>query len=361
MATMRWVCALAMIAVVSVSARAEPMADALQALLDGFVREQRLPGAVLGVVGPQINVTVASGMLDRKTGAPVTPRSRFYVASVGKMITAVAILQLVDEGRIRLDERVADILIPAGSLERLANWRTVTVEQLLEHTSGMPDYFDSDYEDAAGNDRSMLVDGERALSPVVGKEANAAPGAAYEYSNTNFVLLGLILERVDRTDLASVLKRRIFVPAGMTNTSVGANPREPGVAQAHATRQMPSALDNLVAYGSRLADGPITTTAGDMARFFVALRDNVLLKPSTLARMVTPSAREPGYGLGIEITDTDWGPAYGHNGSVTGFKAEAWYFSEHRTSIVFLTNGEYRTDDTDIVARAVEVLSKELK
>lgn len=358
---MRWICALVMVGAMAVSARAEPLAEQLQALLDDFVREQRLPGAVLGVVGPRVNVTVASGVLDRKTGAPVTPRSRFYVASVGKMITAVAILQLVDEGRIRLDEPVSEILIPAGSLARLPNWRTVTVEQLLNHTSGMPDYFDSDYEEAAAKDLRMLVDAERALSPIVGRDANAEPGTAYEYSNTNFALLGLILERLDQADLASVLKRRIFGPAGMTSTSVGADMREAGLASGHATRRGPSALDNLVAYGSTLADGPVTTTAGDLSRFFVAMRDGKLLKPETLERMLTPSAQESGYGLGIEINDTEYGTAYGHNGSVTGFKAEAWYNSKRRTSIVFLTNGEYRTDDADIVSQVADIVFKEAR
>ncbi|MFO1162901.1 MAG: serine hydrolase domain-containing protein [Reyranellaceae bacterium] len=148
LALMRWVCALLMLAASFAPARAEPVADALQAVLDDFVREQRLPGAVLGVVGPEVNVTVATGVLDRGTGARVTPGSRFYVASVGKMITAVAILQLVDQGRIRLDQPVSEILlVPAGSLARLPNWRTVTLERPLNHISGMPDYFNGDRTD----------------------------------------------------------------------------------------------------------------------------------------------------------------------------------------------------------------------
>jgi D-alanyl-D-alanine carboxypeptidase len=353
----RWAWALLMLLAVSVPARAEPMADALQALLDGFVREQRLPGAVLSVAGPRLDVTVASGVLDRKSGARVTAQSRFYVASVGKMATAASILQLVDEGRIRLDQPVAEILGPAGSLERLPNWRTVTVEQLLNHTSGIPDYFDSDYEEAALKERRMLVDVERALSLVVGQDSNAKPGTAYEYSNTNFALLGLILERIDHSDLGTVLARRIFAPAGMTNSSVGADPREPGVASAHASRRKPSARDNLIAYGSRLGDGPITTTAGDLSRFLLALlRDKRLVKPASLQRMLTPSRREASYGLGIEISDTDWGPAFGHNGSVTGFNADAWYYAARQTSFVFMTNGEYGTDDTDIITRAATIV-----
>src|SRR5262245_37340343 len=93
-------------------ARADGRDDALQRLAHAFVREQRLPGAVLGVRGPGLDAVLASGVLDRSTTARVTPQSRFYVASAGKMITATAILQLVDQGRIRLDQPASAILVP---------------------------------------------------------------------------------------------------------------------------------------------------------------------------------------------------------------------------------------------------------
>ena len=346
-------CALA------VPVRAQPAAAALQALLDDFVSEQRLPGAVLGVTGPPLDAVVATGMLDRKTGARVTPQSRFYIASAGKIMTATATLQLIDEGRVRLDQPIAEILVPAGSLARLPNWGSVTVEQLLNHTSGMPDYFDDEYQQAAVKDARMLVDVERALSLQLDEKANAKPGAKHDYSNTNYALLGLMLERVDGADLGTVLARRIFVRSGMTATTVGADPRQPSVASGHGSKRTPSARDNLIAYGSKLGDGPATTTAGDMGRFLAALlREKKLLKPATLQRMLAPSRREAGYGLGIEISGTDFGPCYGHSGSVTGFKAEAWYYAARRTSIVFLTNGEFGTDATDVVARAAQIVFK---
>jgi D-alanyl-D-alanine carboxypeptidase len=341
------------------AARAQTVDARLQGVLDDFVREQRLPGAVLGVNAPRLDQVAATGVLDRKTGIRVTPQSRFYIASVGKMMTATAILQLVEEGRIRLDQRVSEILSPAGSLARLPNWKSVTVEQLLNHTSGMPDYFDDDYEKAAAKDPRMLVDVERALSPQLGEEPNARPGVEHEYSNTNYALLGLVLERVDHLNLAAVLARRIFVPAGMTATTVGADPSQPGVASGHGAEGAPSARDNLIAYGSKLGDGPVTTTAGSLGRFLTALlRDKKLLRPATLQLMITPSRREPSYGLGIQISNTDFGPCYGHSGSVTGFKAEAWYYAARQTAIVFLANGEFYSDDTDVVTMTAQRLFK---
>ena len=350
---------LSLVLSLSAPAHAQPDAASLQALLDSEVRRQHLPGAVLSVRGPEIDLTLVSGVLNRRTGALVTPNSRFYIASTGKMMTAVAVLQLVDEGRIALDQTVASVLVSAGALTRLPNWRSVRVEQLLNHTSGMPDYFDDNYQEAAVKDRRLLADVEHALSDLMGEQPNAKPGAVYEYSNTNYALLGLILERVDNADLATVLERRIFAPADMTGTSVGADPGESTVASAHGTRGRPSANDNLIAYESRLGDGPVTTTGPDLGRFFAALlREEKLLKPATLQRMLRSSPREPKYGLGIEIDSTDWGPCYGHSGSVTGFNAEAWFYSARQTSIIFLTNGEYRTDDFEIVSKVADVLFK---
>ena len=149
-------------------AHAQPDAASLQTLLDSEVRRQRLPGAVLSVRGPEVDLTLVSGVLNRRTGALVTPNSRFYIASTGKMMTAVAVLQLVDEGRIALDQTVASVLVSAGALTRLPNWRSVRVEQLLNHTSGMPDYFDDNYQEAAVKDRRLLVDVEHALSDLTG-------------------------------------------------------------------------------------------------------------------------------------------------------------------------------------------------
>lgn len=335
------------------------VAKSLQTLLDNFLRRERLPGGVLAVLGPEIECIVAGGVLDRRTGTKVTPESRFYIASAGKMVTAAAVLQLVDEETVGLDQLVSELIDPPGALDELPNWERLTVRQLLEHTSGLPDYFDSDFEEAALEDRSMLSDIEGALAEVIGADANAKPGAAYEYSNTNYALLGHLLEVCDEAKLGPILTERIFTPAGMSASSVGADARRPGVASAHTEDHEPADA-NAIAYDSRFGDGPVTTTAGDLCRFLVALlRDEELLEAATLEHMLTPCRREKEYGLGIELVDSDWGPVQGHSGCVSGFQAEAWYYPDQETAIVFLTNGDYHTDDHDIVTEAADAIFEE--
>ena len=344
-----------------VPALAAPPNEALQTLLNHYAQDQKLPGAVLLVAGPDGDAIVVTGARNRDSQVPVSADTRFYIASSGKMVTATAVLQLVDEGRIRLDQRVAEIIKPAGALARLPNWSSVTVEQLLNHSSGLPDYFTEDFEKAATKDRRMLIDVEQALRGVMGAAAEAHAGAAYDYSNTNFALLGLILQRVDGGSLANSLSRRVFARAGMGSSQVGADPASPLIASAHGASLKPSARNNVIAYGSILGDGPVTTTAADMARFLRALlEERKMLSPATLQLMMAPSRREKTYGLGLARAESKWGLVLGHTGAVSGFNSEVWYYPARQTAIVFLTNGEYRSDDPpDIIDAAAAILFKE--
>lgn len=340
------------------AASGDQLSGSLQNLLNGFARKQKLPGAVLRVVGPRIDTTVCTGVLNRMTRNPITANSRFYIASVGKMIVATAILQLLDEGRVRLDDRVSEIIKPAGALTRLANWNTITIEQLLTHTSGLIDYFTDEYEDAADKNNEMLVNAELAVANTFDKRGMFKPGTKYNYSNTNFVLLGLVIECIDGSHLGTSLQRRIFKSAGMRNSSVGADPAEAGVASGHSTSGTPSTKANLIAYASKLGDGPVTTTADDMTRFMLALfSERRMLQPRTLKQMLAPSLHEAGYGLGIELSGEGDDLAVGHDGSVNGFNAQAWYYASHKTAIVFLTNGDYyREDAPDIVSATADIV-----
>jgi D-alanyl-D-alanine carboxypeptidase len=161
----------------------------------------------------------------------------------------------------------------------------------------MPDYFTEQFETDAARDRRLLVDVETALQGLATEPATGAAGRAYEYSNTNFALLGLVLQRMDGCSLEASLSQRVFARAGMTSSKVGADPSSQGIASANGGRGGTSERANLIAYSSLLGDGPVTTTAEDMGRFMVALlRDRCMLEAPTLRRMLAPSRHEAAYG-----------------------------------------------------------------
>lgn len=341
-----------------VGAGTAPAAD-LQRMLDRHVRSEGLPGAVLLVSGPAGRQVVAAGVAERGSGRPVRTDHRFYIASVGKMMTAAAVLQLVEEGAAKLEAPVAPLLPEAARSLRIANLRAARLRHLLDHSSGIPDYLTDAFDRQSRRQPERRWTALDALAYAVDEEASFAPGEDSEYSNSNYVLLGLLLETVDRAPLSRVFERRIFARAGMTDSVVGvADPTDVRLAHGYADVDGAGRLSDVSAlsWNSALGDGAITTTAADLERFAFALfRDGRLLGPAVLARMTAASRRDEAYGLGVERGTDDWGSYLGHTGRYDGFESELWYYPERQTAIVFLSNGHPRTD-ASLTTRVVAAL-----
>lgn len=327
----------------------------LQGLLDRFVEREELPGAVLLVSGPSGRQIAVAGMADRERRVPMGADSRFYIASVGKMMTAVAVLQLVGEGRADLDRPVTPLLPAAVADLRLANLRSATLRNLLDHSSGIPDYITDVFTARSREDPGKRWTALDALAFARGETAEFPVGQASSYSNSNYALLGLLLETADGAPLSDILARRVFAPAGMRDSVVVVDPADRRLAHGYADPAGDGRLRDVsgLSWNSVLGDGPATTTAGDMERFAFALfRDNLLLPASLVRRMIMPSIRDPAYGLGVERGEDRWGTWVGHTGLYDGFEAELWYYVERETVIVLLKNG-HQTSDESFTSRVV--------
>ena len=254
--------------------------------------------------GAQVQVAQAGG------GAGLaTP---FAVASVGKMFTAVAVLRLSERGALALDRPMAELMpdlwrdlrAPAG----------VTPRHLLAMTSGLPDYYTDDFIDAALADQAGVQNAGAALRAAFRDPPLFAPGDAFDYSNTNYVLLGVLLEHLTGQPLADVLRAEVFVPAAMADTFLaGSRPLPPDFAQGHPDR----ALLRGYYSGPGLGDGGCISTAGDLLRFMRALTDGTLLSTAMLAQMRADGSGA-GYGLGLELD----GAVIGHSGGDLGFASD---------------------------------------
>jgi D-alanyl-D-alanine carboxypeptidase len=332
-------------------------AGPVQDYLDRLVRTEKLPGAVLLVSGPRGRELATAGVANLQTREPVTAQTRFYIASSGKLVTAVATLQLVQERRLRLSDKVYPLVRNIPGISRLRNVQAVTVEQLLNHHSGMADYFDDDFEAMALAAPERIFTADESLAHAYGMKANARPGAEYDYNNTNYVLLGRLIELTDNTPYAAAVQRRMLDPVGMSATSVGARKGTPGLAHGYATRDSGKRQDvSHTGWNAITGDGAIVTTALDYEAFIQALfRDGKLLPAATVRQMCTPPEASPdsGYGLGCSIEESHWGDAWGHNGSISGFNADTWYFPKIGVTVVFMTNGDFKSDESDVVHRAV--------
>jgi D-alanyl-D-alanine carboxypeptidase len=302
-----------------------------------------LPGAVLLVSGPQGTDIATGGTTNLAAPRPVTEATRFHVASVGKILTAVATLQLVEEGRLSLDARVRPFL-DAREAERLTHVDGADIAGLLSHTSGIPDCLRNG-PFSLPEHPSLTWTASEALR--LGRCRAATEPGRFAYSNSNYILLGHILEKLDGGDLSDILGRRILGPLGMSDSAITVTVTDPLLAQGH--RRVPDQavhrVAGPVAWASRLGDAPLTTTARDLERLMASLfrpGGPRVLPHRMVAAMGIERGRTDGegYGLGLQVIDTDVGYRYGHSGRFGGFAAEAWYYPDRDRIVILLANGD---------------------
>ncbi|HYC97467.1 serine hydrolase domain-containing protein [Brevundimonas sp.] len=303
--------------------------DALRLAAETFEREGRagrLSGAVFAARGGAALLRAAYGLADEETRTANTPETRFCIGSMGKMFTAVAIMQAVDEGVIGLEAPLRAYL-PDYPNAAIAD--AVTIRQLLTHTGGTGDVFGPEYDGHEGSDArpAHLIDLYGHRDPMF------EPGSRWGYSNYGFVLLGRVLEVVRGRPYAEVVDRQVFGPAGMTATSLSfAHARSTATGY---TGARPTGLKALRPYAGLPAGGGYSTV-DDLNAFVTALRNGALLRDGTLARMTEPLvvAGSSHWGLGFAIRTRNGQRYFGHGGSAPGISAELAVFPLYATIIL---------------------------
>jgi D-alanyl-D-alanine carboxypeptidase len=338
--------------------RPPPDPATLQQLVDGVV-EAGAPGAVALVRTGQGTWQGASGLGDLGAKRPARAGDRFRIGSVTKSFVATVVLQLVAEGRLRLDDRLQQWLpgaVPDG--------QHITIRQLLNHTSGLADYTD----DLLGPLRAkptrqayqQMADRRFTPQALVAMAARHRPlfppGTQFSYSNTNYILLGLVVERVTGDRLAGQLHRRILAPLGLADTELpGSQWRLHGrhlhgyapPNRAWLPSDGPAGLFDVTQSNPSWvwAAGAMISSAADLARFYQALLSGRLLGPELLTAMqTTVDASEvfgpgAGYGLGlIRLPLGCGGQVWGHGGEIAGYATVAFSARDADHQLVLMDN-----------------------
>ncbi len=309
-------------AIAGLVARAEALAAA-----DEFA------GAYLIARDRRVLAQAALGLADRTAGTANTLDTRFRFGSAGKMFTAVAVLQLIEAGKLSLDGTVDTYL--AGYPNR--EIAKVTLHQLLTHTGGTGgiDIFGAEFAD----NRKLLRTHADYLEHHGTKGPAFPPGSKVDYSNYGFVLLGAILENVSGQDYYTLLQDKVFAPAGMTRT--GAEPESSkveGLAVAYQRRSgtWVDASETLPWRG--MAAGGGYTTVGDLLKFAQALQAGKLLSPTMLRQATSPQMEENWYGFGFITVGEGPLRRYGHGGDSDGMNADFRVFPDSGWVLVSLSN-----------------------
>ncbi|MCB0636123.1 MAG: beta-lactamase family protein [Lewinella sp.] len=330
-----------------------PGAAAFTDLLNEIVSEG-VPGMMLTVHDDAHGYwSGAAGFADLASGTPLEPCHLTRVGSTVKTFTAVSILLLAEDGLLSIDDPVSQYL-SAAELDGIRNAGQATIRQLLQHASGIYNYIQHlGFQTASLNDLEKVWQPEELLGYARGADPYFAPGADVRYSNTNYILLGMIIEKVTGQPFYAFFRQRIFEPLGLNFTRFAApDPVPAGIIRGYVDFYSNLDLINATYYSGWdyfTADGGLIANAHDLNVFLTRLFDGDLLSAGSLETMLQWQApneqAEDGfatdYGLGIFRIATDYGPAYIHSGDAIGYFASMVYFPDQDVTITWAVNGNY--------------------
>ncbi|WUS43037.1 beta-lactamase family protein [Kitasatospora sp. NBC_01250] len=325
----------------AVSATARP--DAVQQGLNALLHNDGVPAALAGVQGRDGRIrTYTAGVGDLATGAKVPVDGQVRIGSNTKTFTAVVVLQLVGEGKIGLDEPI-ETYLPGLVRGDGIDGRHITVRQLLQHTSGIPDY-EGYIDEAAMQDR--YYDPRDLLDIALQHKADFAPGTGFNYSSTNYVLAGLIVQKVTGRPLPEEIEQRVVQRIGLRHTYFPA-PGDRTIREAHPQGYRRDAAGGPLLDFTQMdpsagwAAGQMISTNSDLDRFFTALLGGRLLPAAQLAQMRTTvpiGTTGAGYGLGIISRPLSCGGVYwGHGGDIPGYETRGGVTDDGRAADVAVT------------------------
>lgn len=345
-----WILALGCLVIPTVHLMAEnPRTDgslpttfdvsAIDAYLARQVKDKGFVGLSVAIVREgKVVLARGYGQTAFQNGAAVTTSHLFAAGSITKQFTAAAILLLAEEGKLSLDDKVSKYY------PRLTQADTITLHDLMSHTSGYPDYYPLDFVD-----RRMMrpIDLDALLARYAGGELDFKPGTRWSYSNTGYVLLGRIVEKVSGQSFGEFLQSRIFKPLGMEQSIF--EPKGEArkmVAQGHtafALGDPESAI--LEADGWIHAAGGLLISPLDLAKWDLALMDGKLLRPQSYKTMITPhrlaDGRATNYGGGVQINQREGDTLIAHNGAVSGYLAYNTMLPRTRSALILMVSCDH--------------------
>ncbi|MFD0146423.1 MULTISPECIES: serine hydrolase domain-containing protein [unclassified Streptomyces] len=319
------------------------------------------PGAMARFTGPRVVKAKTLGVRDRVSGAPMDAAARFRIGSVSKTFSSVVLLQLVDEGKVELDapvNRYLPGLLPDDK---------ITVRHLLTHRSGLADYTDKMFNQTVPGFeavRKRVFSYQELVDLSLAEPRTTQPGVSYKYSNANFVVVGMLIEKVAGGPVAQEYERRIIKPLGLRNTSYVhpdtqiaglhargyLHPDEAGAALVDSTEQTVSWAQSA---------GAIISNPADLNTFMTALMRGRLLSPAMLDAMTTVTPTDATntrfYGLGLRRYDLSCGTqVFGHTGTVQGFYTYAFATRDGRRSLAAMANTSNRGEANTALGGTLE-------
>jgi CubicO group peptidase (beta-lactamase class C family) len=312
----------------------------LDSLLSSLAANNKMMGSLAVSRAGQVVYSHAFGSARLAPNVPATPATRYRMGSISKMFTAVMIFQLIEEKKLTLDTKLATFF------PQLPNAQAITIDQLLSHRSGLHSLTD----DAAylGYMAQPKTQAEL-LTIMAATKPDFEPGAQFKYSNSGYIVLGYLVEKLGKQPYAQALQKRVAAKAGLKNTYYGGK-IDPSKQEALSYKPGPGGwvpdteTDMSIPGGA----GAVVSTPTDLDRFLEALFGGKLVSAASLAQMQTFQDKQA-FGRGLMRIPFNGKQAYGHGGTIDGFQSSAGYFPDEKLAITLSTNARsYALNDAMI-------------
>jgi D-alanyl-D-alanine carboxypeptidase len=329
----------------------------LQVKLDEIQQSGGMPGVTLGIVLPDgKEISLASGLADIESKTKMKPTDRMLMGSIGKTYVATVALQLVKEGKFSLDDKISLYLGDQPWFKRLPNAEDITIRMLMNHSAGLPRYvFKKEFGTQLSQSPDKVWKPEELLAFILDDDPLYPAGEGWGYSDTDYIVLGMIIEKTTGSTYYEELKKRVLVPFNLKDTTPSDKRRLKGLVPGYTSDRKPPfflpekmVVDGVYAINPQFewTGGGLITTSLELARFIKLLLEGKVIYKDHLEQMKQPVNEKSGkrdstgYGLGLEVWQTQYGFTYGHRGTMPGYGSITLYLPDYRFSIAM----QYNTD-----------------
>jgi D-alanyl-D-alanine carboxypeptidase len=331
------------------------LAKRIQARFLELRKDAGFPGANVGIVwGNDKAMSVSVGFSDVENQRALKPEDKMLAGSIGKTYVSAVTLQLVEEGLLNLDDKIEKWLGNEPWFARLPNAKDITLRMLMNHTSGIPEHvLDKRFTKAMLDQPDKTWKPEELVAFILDRQPLFEAGKGWSYADTNYIVVGMIFERVSGKTVYGEVQRRILSKFKLKETVPSDSRVIAGLIPGYSQPNSPFGFEGRTIIDGRFIVNPqmewcgggFASTAQDLARWAKFLYEGKVVDRISLKELLEAVPAKTGkgdkYGLGVQVRESDWGPSYGHGGWFPGYLSEMEYFSQHRAAIAV----QFNTDD----------------
>jgi CubicO group peptidase (beta-lactamase class C family) len=331
---------------------ANPDVARMDKVVQSYVDAKQFMGSVLVARGEDVVFSKSVGSANLEWNIANTPATKFRIGSMTKQFTAASILLLEERGKLKIDDPVKKYLPNAPAV-----WDKITIFNVLTHSAGIPNF--TSFPEYAKL-QAFPNTPEQIVATFKDKPLDFEPGSKFSYSNSGYVLLGYLIEKISGESYEKFLRENIFTPLGMKDSGYDSNSaiierRASGYAPSPAGPVNAEYVHMSVPHGA----GALYSTTQDLLKWQLALYDGKVLKPASLAKMTTPFKDD--YAFGLIVRTTDGRKQMWHNGGIQGFNSSMAWYPESKTTVVVLANLNGQAADQMLPQLAAVAFGKDVQ